>query len=411
MDKKIIVVAVVAIVIVAAAAVVLMNKSSSDDNEAKGLSIVGRVNSEGSGIILKTGEVASDYITEQTDNPGPGAKYIYNETEKTYYVFNVESWGGKVFATPGAATIQHVQLMELAQLMGLKYVSYTDGTSLNNDSLYYMAGVPSFAEFQNKEKTAPLTGFIIWEAQYSVGLENGYVSLALTNDLFDGHTCCIIGANNKYLSKDSETLIAFLQVYAKAVDKINEALETPAYENYTELVNIAVKRVSMPDGMTDEQKEDAIKSALSNVSYLYADDATGSLKNLKSDISSLAESLYDSKQIANSAKDLGFSSYDALADKFVDDTYIKKALKDDAVKLSSEKTINVAAITGDIHQIALWYAIDTGMFADVNLNVKVAGQGNGPAVYGLLSNGEADIGFLGAPPMTIRSMNAEEIHA
>ena len=53
--------------------------------------------------------------------------------------------------------------------------------------------------------------------------------------------------------------------------------------------------------------------------------------------------------------------------------------------------------------------MDTGMFEKANLTINVYPQGNGPAVWGLLSNGEADIGFLGAPPMTIKSMNAEAI--
>jgi ABC-type nitrate/sulfonate/bicarbonate transport system substrate-binding protein len=49
------------------------------------------------------------------------------------------------------------------------------------------------------------------------------------------------------------------------------------------------------------------------------------------------------------------------------------------------------------------------MFEDANLNINVYPQGNGPSVWGLLSNGEADIAFLGAPPMTIKSMNAQAI--
>lgn len=411
MDKKFLAIGVVAIIIAAAAVAVIMMNSGDKEPEITGLSVVGRVNSEGSGILLAEKEDPAAYITPTDEKPGLGAAYIYNETEKIYYVFNVEQWGGKVFATPGAATIQHVQLMDLAAMMHLKFVSYTEGSALSNDTLYYVAGVPSFAEFQNKEKTAPLAGFIIWEAQYSVGITNGYKPLALTNDLFDGHTCCIIGASNKYLSKDANTLMAFFDVYIKAVDKINVALADTSSEDYKTLIAISKARVSMPDGMTDDEKMATIVEALNNVTYLYADDSSGSLDHLKADIAELAESLYDAKQINKSAQDLGFSSYDQLAQKFVDDSFMKKALSGQFTPLSAKKTINVAAISGDIHQIALWFAKDTGMFEQANLNIEVFSQNNGPAVYGLLSNGEADIGFLGAPPMTIRCMNAEDIHA
>ena len=410
MDKKILTIVVVAVVVIAAIAVaVVMMNSGNKNTDADGLSIVGRVNSEGSGIILAQGEDSTDYITVQEDMPGFGAVYIHNDVTGLYYVFNKENWGGKLFATPGAATIQHVQLMQLASMMGLKYVSYTDGTQMKSDTLYYIAGVPSFAEFVNKQSSAPLTGFIIWEAQVSVAMVEEYPILVLTNEIFEGHTCCIIGASNEYLEKEGNTLAVFFSVYKDAVDKINNADRFS--DDYAKLVEIATKRVSMPDGMTDEEKIEAIKSALNNVTYVYADDNKGSLNLLKKDIAKLAEDLYNSKQISMSAKDLGFNSYDELAQKFVDDSYMKKAIAGTFTPLSEKKTINIAAISGDIHQIALWFAMDTGMFEDAKLDVKVYPQSNGPAVYGLLSNGEADLGFLGAPPMTIRSMNGEDIHA
>lgn len=412
MDKKVLVIIVAAVIVIGGvAAFVIINNNNGGSDKVSSMNIVGRVNSEGSGILLKPGEIASDYITVQDAQPGLGAKYIYNESTGKYYVFNVANWGGKVFATPGAATIQHVQLSELAGTMGLKYASYTDGMTPSSDTLYYVAGVASFADFVNKIKTSPLVGFICWEAQYSVGLESNYIGLALTNDLFDGHTCCIIGTTNVYLKNSSNTLMVFLNTYAAAVSKIKAAIANPTSADYTQLVNIAKNRVSMPDGMTDEQKEHAIKSALENVTYLFADDAAGSLTALEADIAKLAESLYNGHQIQNSASDLGFSSYTALAEKFVDDQYMKKAIAGDYTKLDSTTKITVAAINGDIHQIALWFAKDTGMFDDAKLNVDVSGQSGGPGVYTVLANGEADIGFLGAPPMTIRCMNAEMIHA
>ena len=411
MDNKIIAIILVVIVAVAGVAVYFMMSGGSDAD--KGLSIVGRVNSEGSGILLVPSENPDDYITVTEDMPGFGAKYIYKESDKLYYVFNTQKWGGKVFADPGAATIQHVQLMNLANLMGLKFVSYTEGSTLSPDTLYYVAGVPSFSEFVNKVKTAPLVGFIIWEAQYSVGLVEGYKPLALTNDLYEGHTCCIIGTSNKFIKNNEDVLETFFAVYVQAVKEVNAALDDPTSVAYDNLLAVAKNRVAMPDGMTDDEKEEAIRTALMNVTYVYADDERGSLSKLKSDISSLAESLYDANQIDKdrSAKDLGFSSYDALADKFVQDKYIKEAISANYVEPDKMTKINVAAISGDIHQIALWYAIDMTMFAEHNLAVTVYGQGNGPAVYGLLHNGEADIGFLGAPPMTIKTMNAGEIHA
>ncbi|MCQ2078650.1 MAG: hypothetical protein MJZ38_01120 [archaeon] len=406
MDKKIIAILAV-VIIVAAGAVAGFTLLKKDDGKEAGLSIVGRVNSEGSGIILKNDQDPHDYITETLITPvEQDAKYIRNGDE--YFVFNVANWGGKVFATPGAATIQHVQLAELAALMGLKFVSYVDGTALSNDTLYYQAGVPSYAEFSGK---AACVGFIIWEAQVSVGVQEGCPVLALTNDLFAGHTCCIIGASNDYVKKNADTLETFLFVYSKAVDKINEAKADPTSDLYNNVLAIAKNRVSMPDGLNDSQKEAAIKAALDNVTYLYADGSTGNLGKLVDDVAALAKSLVDSNVISKNAKDLGFADYSALANKFVNDVPMKNAMSKEIKKLDKKTTIEVAAIAGDIHQLAIWYAKDTGMFEEYNLDVNVSAQSNGPAIYTVLANGEVNIGFLGAPPMTIRCMNAEDIHA
>lgn len=273
-------------------------------------------------------------------------------------------------------------------------------------AIVVVAGVGIYFLLNDNNKSATPTGYIIWEAQYSVGTEKGYEGLALTNDLFSGHTCCIIGASNSYVTANHDTVCAFLDTYAAAVDRINAALADKNSADYATLLGIAKNRVAMPDGMTDEQKENAIKSALENVTYLYSDDAIGNLNNLKADVASLAGSLYDGGSITKSATDLGFADNNALADKFVNDTYMKDALGGSYTPLASMTNVSVSAIKGDIHQIAMWFAKDTNMFSDANLNVDISAQSNGPAVYTQLSNGEAKIGLLGAPPMTIRSMNS-----
>jgi len=411
MNTKIVAVALVAILVVAGVAVFFLMGGKGGSTDDKGLSIVGRVNSEGSGILLDPGQNAEDYITV-TDEPMLGSYTIYNKSEGKYYNLHANGWGGKIFATPGTATIQHIQLMSLAAGMGLKFAMYTEGSTPKTDTLYYIPSIASFADFVNKRaEITGLVGFIIWEAQYSVGIVEDYKGLVKTNNLFEDHTCCIIGASNKYLKNNEDAFVTFLSVYANAVDKINGALANKASTEYNDLVNIAMNRVTMPDSMTEAEKREAIESALDNVTYVYADDYSGSLDDLKGDIASLAQNLYDVGAIEKTAKDMGFKDYEAMADKFVDDKYITEALQIDAGKLSAKATVNVAAIKGDIHQIALWYAKDTGMFDAMNLNVVISQQVNGPGVYTQLANGESNIGFLGAPPMTIRSVNGEQIHA
>ena len=238
-----------------------------------------------------------------------------------------------------------------------------------------------------------------------------YVGLALTNDLFDGHTCCIIGAREAYLEDNPDTVMAFLDGYVEAVNLINSALSDKSSDAYKDLISVAMNRVAMPDSLSDSEKKAAIQNALGNVTYLYADNDNGNLSDLVNDISALAESLYNANQINKSATDLGFSNYNQLASNFVDDSYMKDAISDHYTKPSSKTTVKIAAIEGDIHQIAIWYAKDMGIFDKYNIDIAVIGQGGGPGVYTTLQGKDADIGFLGAPPMTIRCMNNEDIKA
>ena len=95
------------------------------------------------------------------------------------------------------------------------------------------AGVGIALALNNEGSNPKPTGFIIWEAQYSVGMEKGYEGLALTNDLFAGHTCCVIGTSNAYATANADTLAVFLKTYSKAVDRINNALADKNSEDYT----------------------------------------------------------------------------------------------------------------------------------------------------------------------------------
>ena len=125
-----------AVVVIAAAVVMFVPKGDKDDQ----LSIVGRVNTDGSGIFVKEGVDASALVTVVDEKPTSGA---YLGGNGTWVVFNKEAWGGMVFGDPGAATIQHVQLNTIADTMGLKFIQYTNGTKTASDTLYFIPGVAS----------------------------------------------------------------------------------------------------------------------------------------------------------------------------------------------------------------------------------------------------------------------------
>ena len=95
----------------------------------------------------------------------------------------------------------------------------------------------------------------------------------------------------------------------------------------------------------------------------------------------------------------------------MDDSYLTSAVKANVPPLNEKKTVTVAAINGDIHQIGLRVAQDLGLFEKYNLDVVYSGLTNGGGVAQDLLNGHSDFGFLGAPPFTSNNVNGEYIHA
>ena len=405
MNTKIIAIAVVAVIAVAAvgAYVVLSNNDSDAD-----MNIIGRVNTEGSAILLKNGENSADYVTivegEEPSEPhlGGNGKWV---------VFNKENWGGKVFTDPGASTIQHVQLNDIADAMGLKFVQYSKDVAVSEDTLYFVPNIPTYAVFKSQSGLSNAVGGIFWEPQTSIAILSGdnCSMMVTTNDLFPGHTCCTIAAQHSYISSHKDETVRFLAAYVESVKKMTAAISEKSGDNYNEVIKVAMKYVSMGEGVEDDQKKAAIENAFKYVVYTYADDSAGSLDNLEKDIASMAEKFANSKTAKNDAAALGFDSYDALADKFVDSSYMEDAVKYKLPENVGTANITVAVIGGDIHQLAIHYGMAMGIFDEYGIKIKLSTQSNGPAVYTAMKNNDAQFGFIGAPPMTINSMNDKTI--
>ncbi len=391
MDKKIIAAAVVVVLVVAAVgAFLVINKGSSDDDDSlTTVSAIARVNTDGSGLYLK-----SQY------NPEDFYKVVDGK-----YVFNKEAWGGLVFGTPGSSSIQHVQLKDIATSMGLKFTKYTDGMQKNKDTLYFSDTIAN-ADAAITKNAKVLDGGILWEPQYTKIISSDiYQGLLLTNDVFPGHTCCIIAGSTSFMKANPETTIAFLAAYSEAVQFIVDAQADTSSENYQKLIEICKKYTS---GIEVQE----IKDALANVIYKFSDDnKTGSLSKLKADIAALEADLEASGSITKKITDLGFKDSKEFADAIVDDSYLTSAVKANVPPLNEKKTVTVAAINGDIHQIGLRVAQDLGLFEKYNLDVVYSGLTNGGGVAQDLLNGHSDFGFLGAPPFTSNNVNGEYIHA
>jgi len=69
--------------------------------------------------------------------------------------------------------------------------------------------------------------------------------------------------------------------------------------------------------------------------------------------------------------------------------------------------IKVAYLAADVHQLALHIGIAKGFFSDYGIEVHLDGPfAAGGDVMNALLAGQADIGFVGSPPVVSLSINA-----
>lgn len=381
------VLAVVVIVVAAAAVYIVANDNDDDDSEAV-INAIARVNTDGSGIYIK-----SNYNPED----------FYSIVDGKV-VLNPDAWGGKVWGTPGISSIQHVQFMGLAEEMGLKWLKYEADKKKEADAMYYVESISNYDAAVNKSAEI-LDGGILWEPQYTmIASDAKYQPLLLTNDLFPGHTCCVIVGATSYMEKNPEVTVAFLAAYVEAVKYINVALANPDGEEYKNLVSICMKYTT---GLTEEQ----IKSALANIVYKFSDDnKTGSLDDLIDDVADLESNLTSMKVITKPITDLGFDNSKQFAEALVNDSYLKDAVSGNVTK-ADNVNLKITAITGDVHQIGIRIADDLGYFAANGITITVNQVANGGAVALDILYGHSDFALLGAPPMTSNVVNGDFIHA
>ncbi|MDR0523586.1 MAG: hypothetical protein LBG62_04115 [Candidatus Methanoplasma sp.] len=383
--KSKILVAIVAVVLVAAAvgAFVAFSGSKEKDN---GLTLLSGINAEGSGIYIKS---SIDPATLVEDGSKP---------------INPQNWNGLVFGTPGITSIQHTQLKSIVEGFGYSFVQYTDGAAAPK-TVYYNAQIPNAPLALG---TAGLDGGIAWQPQFEKIISDSsgkFKELALTNDLFPGHTCCVLAASHAYLTGHGDVAERLLASIVEATDWINAALDNPSGSDYKRLVDIG-RRIAGADNFTEEQ----MKAALSTVKYFYGDDAAYPLNGIKENVAALADELAKLKGLVNNTpKDLGFDTTAAFVDKLVDDSYLVKATSEGWAPGKDRASITVAVIDGDIHQLAVHVASDLKIFDKYNLDVKFAGATNGQIVVNTLMSGEAVFGLLGAPPLTVNVLNQELI--
>ena len=137
-NKSLCSVFIVLIIMVSLCSVIIVHETTGESKtDTQGeYNILARVNTEGSGI----------YIKDTVLSAKGGVSAFYNtSTFEITEADNKAAWGGLVVGTPGAATIQHVQMQQIAEKAGLIFTLYQDGMSTDGDHMYYVATMSNAA--------------------------------------------------------------------------------------------------------------------------------------------------------------------------------------------------------------------------------------------------------------------------
>jgi len=380
--KQIWAIVVVAILAVAAVGFIILSPS----NEAGDLkiTIVAQANSEGSGIFVL------DEVTDETD------------------------LGGRIFATPGTSSIQHMMFMDYVVDLGYSFAIAPSSGTLNSNTVYWTTVAPA----QMKDAISgnlELSGGIAWEPYVSAIISDsatGCKILKWSSELWEDHPCCVLAANTQFMEDNPEVVQSFVAAHALATQWMVDTLAEGAGANYTRLVNISTAFAFGPDsGM-----EDVTEAALLQVKYDFHMPGAW--------LSSLEQVLetYEDLGLLNEGamEHWGFSNHTQAVDTLVNGSFVDNVTGVSIVDANASlATVRLGWLYGDIHQIARLVAMDLSIgqgmgFGDRTIyqayGLNVVGGGgnpyaNGGSVMDAFFADVIDIGFLGSPPAILRSIN------
>lgn len=380
MVNKSIVIAIVAILMVAAVGFILL----SEDSEAGDLkiTIVAQVNSEGSGIFVKNS--------------------IANETQL----------GGKIFATPGTSSIQHMMLMDFVTAEGYQFKNAPSSGPYDPNTVYWTQIAPAMMKSAITGGEILLHGGIVWEPYVSTIIYDSSTDckiLKWTSELWSDHPCCVVAVNTAFMERNPETVQRFVASHAIATQWLVDTIAAGSGANYTHILNIACNFTGVLE--TD------VMAALEVVKYDYRMNT-----EWMASLEQVVETYDELGLLAEGAMaHWGFNNYSDIVDRLVNNTFVDNIANVTVVDPSTPlKTVRVGWLYGDIHQLAclvandgaigqgLGYGANVSIYEAYGLNIE-SGAGNpyanGGAVMNVFYADVIDIGFLGSPPAILRSVN------
>ena len=237
---------------------------------------------------------------------------------------------------------------------------------------------------------------VLWEPYATAAEMSGDAEVVVWSEEFwSGHPCCVIAVDNKFAEKNPDAVIAFLAAQIKALNWINEAMDTNS-PNHQALIEITKGHTGLKNDVANGEK------GFNDWLEYYVEEF------INQDI------IYE-----KDLKARGCNSSKEFIDKVVNGEYLSDAknLSDDYAGLSTEVTMRVGQLNGDLHQLALVVAMSPlagengeSMLEQLNINAvsttKYAAGGN---IMSAFIGGELDIAYVGSPPVIQYSAKHSEL--
>jgi NitT/TauT family transport system substrate-binding protein len=281
-------------------------------------------------------------------------------SQENVEIQSIEDLEGSTIAIPGKATVQDFLLQRFVTEHGL---------TVNTIIVKPPEMIPMLEKGE-------IDGFIAWEPYPARAVVNGHKLLVTSQDIWAHHPCCVIAVRQRYGEEHTEVVLAVLAAHVKATTFIKEYPE--------EAVRIGEEFTGMP--------KEVIEKAMETIEFVYEPNYEG----IKEYLQQLLEMEYVSSQ------DVG--DIDTFLGEFIDSSLIG-----DAVTFTCSqglgKTVRIGYLKADLHQLALFVALDQGYFEEFGLTVELYTFSAGPEEMDAFGSGDIDMGYLGAAPATTKRLN------
>lgn len=275
-----------------------------------------------------------------------------------------------------------------------------NSNSSNGKVIYWQTVAPINQEAAIANGT--IAAGVSWEPYCDEAVDAGVAHvLNWSSDVWPDHPCCVLVTSTSFAQQNPAAVEAVLAADIKANEWILNAEAHPNSANYTLLLNIGAKFSGV--------STDVINSSLAQV--IYDTQVTSADKNWFVNFTNEFQSL---NQFTVNITTKGYANSTDYVNQLVDQSFYAAALQVQPVD-HIMYNVSIGFLVGDTHQLARLVASNVtvgdgiSLFQQYGVQVSspnLAGYSNGPAEMDAFAAGSIDMGYLGAPPVLLKVINA-----